>query len=231
MGWTLGMAVLGVVYGSIANSIGDLLSDNPQLATIFERAGEQIVDTYFATVLGILALVAAAYAIRTALRLRVEEENVRADPILATATSRFAFMSSHLSFAFVGSGLMLVMAATVAGLTYASISGGIGDRVLSVVEAGLLYVPAVWVVAALSAALYGLSPRLSQATWGALVLFLVFGQLGAILQLPQWMLNLSPFTHVPAALMIDAQPIAWLLALALMLLLIGTFTFARRDLA
>ena len=67
-----------------ADSIGDMLDDSPQLAEIFEQLGGAagITDAFFATAMGILALIATAYAIRSVLRLRVEEEGLRAEPIL-----------------------------------------------------------------------------------------------------------------------------------------------------
>ena len=82
-------------------SIGDLLDDNPQLAEIFEQLGGAagITEAFFATAMGILALIATAYAIRSVLRLRVEEEGLRAEPILATATPRLRWVRSHLIFA------------------------------------------------------------------------------------------------------------------------------------
>ena len=81
-----------------ADSIGDMLEESPQLAAIFEQLGGAagITDAFFATSMGILALIATAYAIRSVLRLRVEEESLRAEPVLATATPRLRWAGSHL---------------------------------------------------------------------------------------------------------------------------------------
>ena len=235
VGWAAGVATIAVVYGSIANSVGDLLVDNPQLAEIFEMLGGErgIVDAFFGAAMGIFAVITAAYATRTVLRLRVEEETQRADPILATTTSRPRWMVSHLFFAFFGSMAILLLAGLVAGSIYGAVVGDLGDNVLRVLGAALVQVPAVWVMAALAAALYGFSPRLTQASWGALVVFLLFGQLGQILQLPQWMLNLSPFSHVPAFPVesLNATPLILLLGVAGALLAAGITGFQRRDLA
>jgi ABC-2 type transport system permease protein len=70
------------------------------------------------------------------------------------------------------------------------------------------------------------------AAWGVLVVALVFKQLGAILQIDQDLLNLSPYTHVPQ---LPGQPFTWtpvvaLCGVATALALCGIAGFRRRDL-
>jgi ABC-2 type transport system permease protein len=83
-------------------------------------------------------------------------------------------------------------------------------------------------------AAFALLPRWAPAiAWSALAISLVMGQLGALLQLPQPVLNMSPFTHVPAvpAQPMEALPVIVLLAFAFGLGAIGFAAFRRRDLA
>ena len=47
----------------------------------------------------ICALLAAAFGVASAMRARAEETSGRAQPVLATATSRSAWLASHLSVA------------------------------------------------------------------------------------------------------------------------------------
>jgi ABC-2 type transport system permease protein len=56
---------------------------------------------------------------------------------------------------------------------------------------------------------------------------------GSLLDLPQWLLNLSPFQHVPA---LPAAPMAWLpivilSAIAAVLIAAGLAALDRRDIA
>jgi ABC-2 type transport system permease protein len=69
--------------------------------------------------------------------------------------------------------------------------------VRAVLAGALVQIPAAWVLAGIALACFGLAPRLAAASWAALVAFLLIEQLGEILQLDQWVLDLSPFTHVP----------------------------------
>jgi ABC-2 type transport system permease protein len=64
-----------------------------------------------------------------------------------------------------------------------------------------------------------------------LVAFFLLGQLGRILQFPQWSLNLSPFSHIPAlpADELTVTPLVVLALLAVVLTAIGLIGFQRRD--
>ena len=233
LGWTVGLAVLGATYGSAADSIADLLTGNPQLEEIFEQLGgtQTITDAFFSTVVGILALIAAAYSVRAVLKLDGEEDSLRTELVLATATPRSRHAWSHLFYGLAGPVLLLTVAGTVTGATYGLIVGDVAAETPRVLVAALAQVPAVWVLTAVAMALYGTTPKWSSFSWGALVVCLILGQLGQILQFPQWTLNLSPFTHVP---MVPGQdfrttPFIWLLAVAVALIASGLTAFRRRD--
>jgi ABC-2 type transport system permease protein len=233
LGWGVGLSFVGAVYGSVADSIGGFLSSNPQLAEIFEQLGGEagVTEAYFATAMGVLALIATAYAIRSALRPRVEEESLRADPVLATATPRIRWAGSHLVFAVLGPVLILTVAGSVSGIVYGAIIGDVAGQVPSVLGAAMIQIPAIWVVVGIAVVLFGLVPQHSDAIWGVLVAFFLLGQLGRILQFPQWSLNLSPFSHIPAlpAEELTFTPLLILALLAVILTAIGLAGFQRRD--
>lgn len=234
IGWTIGISFLGLVYGSVANSIGALIGDSPQLADIFEQLGGEagITAAFFATAMGILALVATAYAIRSALRPKHEEESGRGDMVLATAVTRLDWAGSHWLFAVLGPVLMLAIAGTVSGATYGAITGDLAGELSTVLEAAIIQIPAIWVVVGITILLYGMAPRLTVLAWAVLVVSLLLGQLGRILQFPQWALNLSPFSHVPALPVaeLDFTPLAILTVIALALGVVGIIGLRRRDL-
>lgn len=103
---------------------------------------------------------------------------------------------------------------------------------LRLATAAWVQLPAVWVVAGLAMLLYGMLPRLTALAWAALVAFALLGQLGEVLQLPEWMQSLSPYAHLPQAPReeLEATPLLWLGALAAALATAGMTTFRRRDL-
>ena len=90
----------------------------------------------------------------------------------------------------------------------------------------------MWVVVGAAVALFGLAPRAVGGAWGVLGACVVLSVLGPLLGLPGWMLELSPFEHVPQlpADAFSAGPLVWLCAVAAALTAVGMLAFQRRDL-
>ncbi|HEX9762905.1 MAG TPA: ABC transporter permease, partial [Acidimicrobiia bacterium] len=149
-----------------------------------------------------------------------------------TATPRWLWIGSHLAFGVLGPGLLLLVAGLTMGLSYGAVSGDTTGQAFRVLGVALAQLPAVWVLTGVAVALFGLAPRLTGLSWGVLVTCLLLGQLGQILQFPQWALNLSPFTHVSRipAQSLDMLPLGVLAALASLLTLAGLIGFRSRDL-
>jgi ABC-2 type transport system permease protein len=233
IGWTAGIATLGAVYGGAAESVRDMLEANPQLAEIFEQmGGEQgLTDTFFAAAIGIIAMITSAYAIRSVFRLRVEEEALRAEKVLATAQSRSRWTWSHLVYGLAGPAIVLLVAGAVAGATYGMMVGDVAGQAVRVLGAAIVNLPAVWVLTGVAMALFGLLPERTGLAWAVLVFSLIVGQLGRILQFPEWSINLSPFSHVPQfpAAEIEFLPMAVLLAIGFGLIALGLVGVNRRD--
>lgn len=233
VGWCVAVAVMGVVMGSFAESIGGLVADSPQLAEILAMLGGVggITDAFFMSIVGIVAILVSGYAIRTVLRLQQEEELLRTEFILSTATTRARLAGSHLMFALAGPAVMLAVSGVVAGIVYGLSAGQPFAEAARIASAALAHLPAVWVMAGVATALYGAAPGLTGVAWAALVAFLFLGQLGPILGLPQWAMNLSPFTHVPAVPVepFEPAPVLWLVGVALTLTFAGLARFRTRD--
>lgn len=233
IGWTVGFAVLGAIYGSVAEGVGGLLEDSPDLQEIFERLGGTavIIDAYLAGIVSVLAIIVAAYAIQAASRPRTEEEALRAEPVLATAVRRPAWLGSHLLFGFTAPALALVTAGVTMGLTYGVVAGDVAGEVPRVVGAAIAQLPAVWVLVGITVLVFGLAPRFMALTWVLYSAIVLITFLGPILQLSHWFLDLSPFTHVPKlpGAELVMTPLLWLLTLVVVLSGAGVIAFGRRD--
>jgi len=92
--------------------------------------------------------------------------------------------------------------------------------------------PAVWLPAAVTVALFGLLPRFTPVAWGVLVAFIAVFLLGSLSNSPQWLLDLEPFTHIPhvGTGEFTAAPLVWLVAIDSALITLGVIAFRRRDL-
>jgi ABC-2 type transport system permease protein len=230
--WAAGFAVLGAVMGSIATDVGGFVDSAESRDLIVKLGGvDGLTDAFLATEFGFLAVIASAYGIQAALRPRSEETELRAEPVLATGVSRARWLGSHVLVALGGSAVLLVVAGTAAGLTNGAQAGDPGAALGRLLGAAVVQVPAVWVLVAIVVALVGRAPRAAATAWGALVVFLLLGELGTLLGLDPAVQGVSPFAHVPRLPGGDysSAPLLGLLATAALLLTAGFTGFRRRD--
>jgi ABC-2 type transport system permease protein len=239
-GWAFGLAVAGAVYGSVARSVGDLVGGNAQVDDLIERMGgrQGLTDSFLALSIGLLGTMTGVYAVQSLLRLRAEENGLGAEAVLAHPVGRLRWAASHLALAVLGSAVLLAAAGTVLGLVHGAAAGDIGGQVPRLAFAAVAQAPGVWVLAGLGTVLFGLLPRAVPATWGLLGLFLALGQLGPVLRVPQPVMDLSPFTHLPGlpgghgdrVLPLSATPYLWLVPIAAAAFAVGLTGLRRRDL-
>ncbi|GIG66175.1 ABC transporter permease [Phytomonospora endophytica] len=233
-GWIGGFVFLGAIFGGVANGVDDIFGANPEMEEIVRKLGQgTLVEVYMDLVMGMVALIVSVYSIQAALRLRSEETGLLAEPVLATAVGRVRWAVSHLVFAVLGPALLLLVGGTVMGLIYGLAIDDVGGQVGTSVRSSLVQLPAVWVLTGFALLLFGFLPRLIAAAWAALVVFVLLGQLGPILELSQGAMDVSPFTHIPktGGEAFTATPLIWLVGIAAVLCAAGLYGFRRRDLA
>jgi ABC-2 type transport system permease protein len=234
LAWASGFTALGAILGGIAEGGVDVIRDNPKLEVVVGRLGGStgIADTYFTAIMGLLGLVAAGYAIGAELRLRGEETSGRVESVLAASVSRQRWAASHLAFAVLGPVLLMGAAGIAAGLAYGLSTGDVGHHLGRVLSQALVQLPAVWVLVGVSAALFGLLPRLAASVgWAVLAACVLLEEFGRPLQLSKRVLDLSPFAHVPKLPADDvlAAPLVWLVLISAALVTAGLLGLRRRD--
>lgn len=232
IGWAVALFAVGAIYGSVAQAVGQMVDDNPALAQIISKIGgaDAMVDAFFATITQLLGLISSIYLVQAVLRLRSEETSFRAEPILATPVSRWGWVASHAVFALVGGALVLASAGLGLGLVYGLQVDDLGTVLPRMLGAALVQLPAAWVIAGVALVLFGVFPQFTGVSWAVVSVSLVLTLLGPALQLDQWVVDLSPFTHVPRYPDITFGPLAWLTGVAVVLLVAGFAGFRRRDL-
>jgi ABC-2 type transport system permease protein len=232
IGWAVGLVTIGIVYGSIGNDIEEMVEENPVYADFLAQAqGTSLTDAFFATSLMLLAVMASGFAISAVLRLRSEEDAGRAEPLLAGPLPRWRWAFDHLAVAVVGSALVVAAGGLGIGGAYAVVSSD-SSQVLRMVGASLVTLPAVFVLASIAMALFGLVPRFALAAWGALAVVVLVGVFADLLRLPEWSRQISPFQHLPAtpAEPFALGPVVAVTAVAAALTAAGLWGLRRRDL-
>lgn len=231
IGWAAGIGLLGAAYGSVGDGIEQFITDNPEVAEYFAGGAADIVDAYLSFTILFCALAAAAFGVIAVLRARAEETSGRAEPVLATATSRSAWLSGHLSVALAGSTLVLLAAGFGEGLVYGLTVSDLG-HVPRLIGSALAWAPAVWAVIALAAAGLGWLPRAAATlAWIAVAYCVVVALFADSFELPGWFTGASPFRHTAQAPLepVVAAPLLAIGAIAVLLLAVGLTGFRRRD--
>ena len=92
--------------------------------------------------------------------------------------------------------LLLVAGATAGRRRSAALDDG-ACHLGRLVAGAAVQIPAVWVIGGVAMLLFGVLPRWSAAAWAALGLCALLAEVGPVLELPQAVLDVSPFTAVP----------------------------------
>jgi ABC-2 type transport system permease protein len=232
VGWVVGLGSLAFFYGLVADQAEQMIEDNPDMADFFAQLGvASVTDAFLSTAMLIMALFGTGFTVSSVLRLRSEEVSGRADPVLAAPVGRRRWAWSHLAVALVGT-VAVALACGVAMGVAAALVLGEAARIGELTAAGLVMVPAMWLLAGATLLVYGRLPRWSLAAWALVAWVFVAAMFGTLLDLPQWLLNLSPFQHVPAlpAASMSWPPIVALTAIAAALIAAGLAALDRRDL-
>ncbi|MFE6756658.1 ABC transporter permease [Streptomyces sp. NPDC057684] len=225
-GWSAGFLVAGIAFGGMTQGATDLVGDNRKTRDIIERMGGQsgVTDAFLATMVGMLGMVAALYIVSSVLRLSGEETSQRAEPVLAAAVGRLRWAAGHLAIAFGGAALIMVLGGLGLGIGY-------GKNFGPVLGACLTQLAAIWVIGGLAVLLFGVFPRAAVAAWAVAGIALLIGWIGPAFELPQPVMNLSPFGHLPK---LPGGEMAWtpvltLLAIAVVFVAAGLTGLRRRD--
>lgn len=232
--WTVGLALYGLLIGSVVHGIDDEIGSDAARDIVVALGGTDALEQAFiAVAFSMLGMIAAAFAVSLVLRLHQEEAEHRAEDVLAGAVSRIRWLAGHLALALAGSAVAMLVAGVVAGLVYGAAVGELGAQAAAMSASAAVQLPAVWLPAAVTVALFGLAPRLAPVGWAVLVGFVALYLLGSLSGLPHWLLDLEPFTHIPlvGADGFRVVPLVVLLAVDAALIALGSVGFRARDVA
>lgn len=233
LGWLIGYAIVGSVLGAVAGNVSSIASSQ-QMQDLLRKLGgnaTSLTDTFISTELQFLAIGAAAYGISAALRLRSEENDLHTEQVLATSTRRYTVLASHSVIALLGSALLMLVLALALALGTRAQYGGFGAALGHLLPSALATIPPVWVCVGLALAIFGSAPKVVYVAWALLAAFVVVGEFGPLFNLPQPVIDVSPFVHavvLPGSSVV-AMPLLVLVVIAGALLVLAQTTFRRRD--
>lgn len=230
--WLIAFAGLGLLFGNLATSIGDIIADNPAMAQVLASGAagsSELTFAFLVTILQIIAIIAAVMGVQVILRIYAEEVDYRVEPLLATPLRRQTYLASNAVLALVGTGVALLLAGLCLGLVAHARDHAIS--VGDVLQQSLATIPAVWVLVGLAIAAVGAAPTRRIIAWLGIVATFGLTILGPTFNLPDWLLDVSPLRHVPnvTAASADWAGLGWLTLVAAAFLAVGFVGFRRRD--
>lgn len=223
IGWSVGLLAAGLAFGSMTDSLLDAARSNEMIAAILSDQG---VDGVYTTMSQFLAAAAAAYVVSAVLRVYGDEQSGLGEAVLAGAVSRARWLLSAVASAVLGATALMIFAGLGNGLG-AGLTLGEPVTVLRLTAAGLAFVPALAVIAGVAALAVAL--RQAWIAWLAVTFVVSALYLGALLRLPDWLLDLSPVgrTTYPN----EVPTLAWIVmcCVALALALTAAGLYRNRD--
>jgi ABC-2 type transport system permease protein len=223
IGWTVGLFLAGLAFGSMTKSLLDAAKGNPLLARVLATQGN---DGVYTTLTQFLAAAATAYVVGAVLRVYSDEESGLGEAVLAGAVSRWRWLFTAVASALVGSTVLMFFAGLGNGLG-AGITLGERQTIARLTLAGLAYVPAMAVVAGVAA--FAVAVRRSWIGWLAVTFVVVSLYLGALLRLPRWLIDLSPVGRTTAPANYPVVALTVMVAVAAALTLVSGWIYRGRD--
>jgi polyether ionophore transport system permease protein len=223
IGWTVGLFLGGLAFGSMTKSLLDAAKGNPLLARIIAAQG---TDGVYTTLTQFLAAAATAYVVGSVLRVFSDEESGLGEPVLAAAVSRWRWLLTAVAAALVGAAALMFFAGLGNGLG-AGITLGEPQTIVRLTLAGLAYVPAMAVVAGIAA--LAVAVRRPWIGWLAVTFVVLSLYLGALLRLPRWLIGLSPVGRTTAPLNYPVVALTVMVVAAAGLTLVAGWIYRSRD--
>jgi ABC-2 type transport system permease protein len=201
--WIGGVGVLGLVEGIVSKSISSAGIPR-RLAHELSKVGAGSILTprgYIGFTFIFFVLLVSLFVVAQVSAARHEESGGRLENLLSLPIGRGRWLGGRLLLA-AATALLVALAAGI--LTWiGAISQGVHLSLPLMLEAGLNCLPVALLFLGVSALLYAVVPRASSgASYGLLALLYLWQLIGALVGVPRWLADATPFAHVglvPAA--------------------------------
>lgn len=225
--WVAGIATGGTLFTAMGSSVVKTARQGGLSGGFLgaQLAGTDPVSAYFAYTGTVVAIVVAASAILAMLEVVTEERSGAGEYLRATGISPARVSTGHLGVALIGSGLALTCTAALIAIVAPHTLGGDGvsgkafGQVIGQWSGVLVLVGPVVL-------LTGWAPRMAWLGWIPWAASVTLALLGALLGIPQAIIDLGPLNPAHGILTPMARVIVFTLTAS-----IGLWVIRHRDLA
>jgi ABC-2 type transport system permease protein len=232
IGWAVGLAAMGLIFGVISKSVSDAVSQNEGVADVFKRlgAGQFSARAYLGVTFVFLSALLGVIAGNFVASSRAEEADERLEHVIVCPVSRVRWLVERVTIAAVAI-LLLGLVSGVGGWV-GIVAEDAGVSFGRMLLAGLNLVPPALFVLGVGTLAFGLVPRWAGPAAYAIVAWSFFVEfVGAIVKANHWVLDTSLLHHLAPVPASDPRwwTSAWLTGLGVLAAVVGTIAFHRRD--
>ena len=232
----MGGAVFGLLAGILTKLIEQAAANDTTLQEILQKlvpgGQESSAQILITTMFSLAGILAAACATQVVIRMRQEEALGTAELVLSSPVSRVRWLVDYLVLGTVSIVLVLLVSAIVGALGIAA-SNNSGASAGDMFAAAAAQLPAALIYLGVLALVFVLLPGITIALgWTLVGIGVMFGVFGGLIGLPDWMRNISPFTHTPVPTQgaTDWSGGITMLVISIAAALLAVFLMRRREL-
>lgn len=230
--WSACVFVLSASFGSVLGDLEAYFANMDMIQAFLQADSEAtMTDQFISLLIRMMSLVSAVPAIMIIMKLKTEESKNHIELLYSLAISRTRLLINYITLAIVTSIFMQTF--IVFGLW--SIGSTVMEEDLTfgtIAQAAYVYLPAIWLFVSLATLLLGIGQKMTNLIWFYFVYCFFILYLGGLLDLPNWLRNLSIFKIVPKIPIekFALFPISSLLIGSVIAIVVGCICYARRDL-
>ncbi|MCL1886005.1 MAG: ABC transporter permease [Dehalococcoidia bacterium] len=232
--WLIVMFLLGASYGSILGDIDTFIKESEFYQQLIGVNDQYSTVTMFAAMVNsMMSFICLVPLLMIAMKARSEEKDGHAEHSLTRGISRTKYLAG---FTVLSCAASILLQCAMAGGLYVVASSVLPDpSELSLgflLQASLVYLPALWIMTSIAILLTGLWPKATNAIWGYYGFSFLMIFIERFMDIPVWIMKLVPFSYIPQ-LPTDAinyVTLAVLTVIATTLAAIGFVFYRKRDL-
>jgi ABC-2 type transport system permease protein len=236
LAWSVGGALSGLLAGGLSGVFAQAARENGELAATLQtivRGGGTLTEVLISTMFELVGVLAAACAVQAVIRARQEEAGGTAELLLATPLGRVRWLADYVAVGAIA--VLLVLASGAAASTVAVLATGDDQaQIGSSFAAAAAQLPVALSYLGALALIFALLPSVTVALgWALLGVGAFIGVFGGLVGFPEWVRDLSPFSHTPVVLSdeTDLSGGVWLVAIGLAATSAALVLMRRRELA
>ncbi len=232
--WGLVTGLVALGFGLLARDFSEAVADLETMAELTAMLGYPAMGTpegIIGFAFSLVGIVLAVFAAGQAVAIREEEATWRIEHLLVRPVGRVRWLVTRTATAAVAVALAALLAGVLgwAGTALVGTPIAFTDGVL----AGVNLIPIAWLALGVGVAVVGLLPRrTAPVTYTLVIAAYLLDFVGGMLELPEAVLDLSPFRHLAAVPAADPNlgAAVIMLAVAFAGAVVGVTAFRSRDL-